>query len=89
MTVPVSPPGRHRDRGGPAQPGERCLRAKPVPVVPGGDQQLPSGLHPDPWQGEQRGLLVADNQTDTYEHADAGRRLLLSQYAWGTRAAPA
>jgi hypothetical protein len=40
------------------------------------------------WQGDQRGLLVADNQTETYQSADATRRRLLAQYAWGQRAAP-
>ncbi len=40
------------------------------------------------WQGAQRGLLVADNQTADYDSADAARRLLLSRYAWGDRAAP-
>jgi hypothetical protein len=40
------------------------------------------------WQGAQRGLLVADNQTADYDAADAARRLLLSRYAWGDRAAP-
>lgn len=41
------------------------------------------------WQGEQRGLLIADNQTDYYAQGDPQRRLLLARYAWGTRAAPA
>ena len=40
------------------------------------------------WQADQEGLLVADNQTDTYRHADGARRRLLAQYAWGERAAP-
>jgi hypothetical protein len=40
------------------------------------------------WQGNQRGLLVADNQTADYDSADAARRLLLARYAWGDRAAP-
>lgn len=40
------------------------------------------------WQGSQRGLLVADNQTADYDRADAARRLLLSRYAWGDQAAP-
>jgi hypothetical protein len=63
--VPVSAAGGHRDRGGPAQPGKRGFRAEPVAVVPGGNQQLPGGLHPDPGQrqefggggGDQRGEL--------------------------------
>lgn len=40
------------------------------------------------WQGDQEGLLVADNQTDSYEQGDFARRRLLSAYAWGERAAP-
>lgn len=40
------------------------------------------------WQADQEGLLVADNQTETYQSADGARRLLLAQYAWGERAAP-
>jgi len=40
------------------------------------------------WQGAQEGLLVADNQTEDYRLAGAGRRLLLSRYAWGEQAAP-
>jgi hypothetical protein len=40
------------------------------------------------WQGDQGGLLVADNQTATYQSADGARRRLLAEYAWGERAAP-
>ncbi len=40
------------------------------------------------WQGDQDGLLVADNQTETYRRADWTRRRLLSTYAWGDRARP-
>ncbi len=40
------------------------------------------------WQGAQSGLLVADNQTDSYQRGDADRRRLLSCFAWGERAAP-
>lgn len=40
------------------------------------------------WQGEQRGLLVADNQTEYYARGDARRRLLLARYAWGDRGVP-
>jgi hypothetical protein len=40
------------------------------------------------WQGSQRGLLVADNQTDAYAQGDLDRRRVLSGFAWGTRAAP-
>jgi hypothetical protein len=40
------------------------------------------------WQGEQQNLLIADNQTRTYQEGDALRRRVLSAYAWGSRAAP-
>jgi hypothetical protein len=40
------------------------------------------------WQGDQRGVLVSDNQTESYRLAGAERRRLLSTYAWGERAAP-
>ncbi len=40
------------------------------------------------WQGDQGGLLVADNQTDAYERGDLNRRRALSRFAWGERAAP-
>jgi hypothetical protein len=40
------------------------------------------------WQGDQRGLLIADNQTDYYEQGDARRRELLARYAWGEQASP-
>jgi hypothetical protein len=40
------------------------------------------------WQGTQRGLLVADNQTDAYARGDLNRRRVLSGFAWGERAAP-
>jgi hypothetical protein len=40
------------------------------------------------WQGHQRNLLVADNQTDDYEHGHPGWRSVLSRYAWGEAAAP-
>lgn len=35
------------------------------------------------WQDDQGGLLVADNQTRTYEQADQDRRAILSGVAWG------
>ncbi|MGI8654647.1 MAG: hypothetical protein ACR2LC_05470 [Pyrinomonadaceae bacterium] len=35
--------------------------------------------------GEQRNLLVADNQTRDYEQADSARREMLTQMSWGTR----
>ena len=40
------------------------------------------------WQGDQRGLLIADNQTDYYQQGDSSRRRLLARYAWGERASP-
>jgi hypothetical protein len=40
------------------------------------------------WQGDQEGLLVADNQTLAYERGGAERRRFLSAYAWGQRANP-
>ena len=40
------------------------------------------------WQGDQSGLLVADNQTDSYQRGDLDRRRVLSGFAWGERAAP-
>ncbi len=40
------------------------------------------------WQGEQEGLLVADNQTLHYTHGDFELRHLLSTLAWGIRADP-
>lgn len=38
------------------------------------------------WQGTQRDLLVADNQTRAYEDGDSTVREALSRYAWGPRA---
>ena len=40
------------------------------------------------WQGDQEGLLIADNQTRIYAEADAERRRLLSRFAWGAKADP-
>jgi hypothetical protein len=40
-------------------------------------------------QGRQGGLLVADNQTDAYEQAEAAERAELSRLAWGGHARPA
>jgi len=40
------------------------------------------------WQGDQEGLLVADNQTRDYRDGDALRRTTLSRFAWGSRADP-
>lgn len=38
------------------------------------------------WQGRQQGLIVADNQTELYQRADADSRLALSRLAWGALA---
>jgi hypothetical protein len=38
------------------------------------------------WQGNQEGLLVADNQTLAYTHGDFASRRLLSTFAWGPSA---
>ena len=40
------------------------------------------------WQGDQQGLLVADNQTRSYANGSYDRRRLLSAFAWGPEAAP-
>ncbi len=40
------------------------------------------------WQGDQEGLLVADNQTLPYTNGDLARRRLLSRIAWGPCADP-
>jgi hypothetical protein len=40
------------------------------------------------WQGDQEGLLIADNQTRLYEVGGMDRRRLLSSYAWGRQGEP-
>jgi hypothetical protein len=40
------------------------------------------------WQGDQEGLLVADNRTLSYTNGDLARRQLLSTLAWGPMADP-
>ncbi|MGH2865042.1 MAG: hypothetical protein ACRDJX_07300 [Solirubrobacteraceae bacterium] len=40
------------------------------------------------WQGDQEGLLIADNQTRSYANGGIDRRRLLSSFAWGAQAAP-
>ena len=40
------------------------------------------------WQGDQEGLLVADNQTRSYANGDLPRRQLLAGFAWGRHAKP-
>jgi hypothetical protein len=41
------------------------------------------------WQGNQEGLLVADNQTLSYARGDLARRSFQSVFAWGLQADPA
>jgi hypothetical protein len=40
------------------------------------------------WQGEQEGLMIADNQTRMYANGGIDRRRLLSTFAWGRQADP-
>jgi hypothetical protein len=40
-------------------------------------------------QGDQEGLLVAENHTDFYQHSDLDRRRYLSSCVWGASADPA
>jgi hypothetical protein len=40
------------------------------------------------WQGEQEGLLIADNQTRIYANGSLDRRRVLAGFAWGPRADP-
>lgn len=40
------------------------------------------------WQADQQDLLVADNQTRSYETASPPHRAVLSAHAWGTSARP-
>ncbi len=40
------------------------------------------------WQGDQQGLLVADNQTRSYANGSYDRRRLLSAFAWGPETDP-
>jgi hypothetical protein len=40
------------------------------------------------WQGDQEGLMIADNQTRIYANGGIDRRRLLSAFAWGVRADP-
>ena len=40
------------------------------------------------WQGDQEGLLVADNQTRSYANGDLARRQTLAGFAWGRHAKP-
>jgi hypothetical protein len=40
------------------------------------------------WQGDQEGLMIADNQTRMYASGGLDRRRLLSAFAWGTLGDP-
>jgi hypothetical protein len=40
------------------------------------------------WQGDQEGLLIADNQTRLYANGGNDRRRLLSAFAWGAAGDP-
>jgi hypothetical protein len=40
------------------------------------------------WQGDQENLLIADNQTASYEQGSATVREVLARYAWGELADP-
>jgi hypothetical protein len=40
------------------------------------------------WQGDQEGLMIADNQTRMYANGGIERRRLLSAFAWGPLADP-
>ena len=40
------------------------------------------------WQGDQRNLLIADNQTENYRRAKPDVRLALARWAWGAEANP-
>jgi hypothetical protein len=53
------------------------------------------GYEPPDWyksytfrQGAQEDLLIADNRTEEYLHADPEKRVMLSRLAWGDRADP-
>lgn len=52
-------------------------------------ESLPADSWPEGelyWQGRQRNLLAADNQTRAYERASQAEREALARYAWGPRA---
>jgi len=40
------------------------------------------------YQGDQENLIIADNQTTTYQDGDSELRTILSQFAWGPAANP-
>ncbi len=69
------------------------VRARGLEVVVAGRQG--GWLRPEAWpeadiyfQGEQRDLLVADNQTRAYADGTPAQRAALAAYAWGPRARP-
>jgi len=73
-------------RGMTRQVLKRGLEAR-VATRDGGS--LPAGEWPDAdcyWQGTQRDLLVADNQTRLYEEASLATQQVLAAFAWGDRA---
>jgi hypothetical protein len=83
----------HRFEGGrrsmTAQLAARGLRA----LVVGRDGSV---LDPDRWpdgeifwQGGQRNLLIADNQSQQYDRATPAGREVLARLAWGEQARPA
>jgi hypothetical protein len=55
-----------------------------------GDTYVPEQWHRSRtfWQGDQEGLLVADNRTLSYANGGLARRKLLSTLAWGPMADP-
>ena len=51
----------------------------------GEDYRMEDWCRPDTFrQRDQNNLLIADNQTNAYLHADAELKRRLSEYAWGT-----
>jgi len=57
--------------------GEGGLGAQPLGVVAGGDQELASGVDPDPGQGDQRGRDRGDQQLELdVEPVELGLELL-------------
>jgi hypothetical protein len=40
------------------------------------------------WQGDQEGLIIADNRTLIYTNGQLERRAMLSRFAWGASADP-
>ncbi len=82
----------HRLESGPGSFTSRVQGMGKRVVVVGRDGSLHDPDHWDRsatfWQERQQNLLVADNQTQEYEHATLELRRLLSQLAWGNQARP-